>query len=245
MSYPTSPFRPGCELQILMGLVRGLSTATHGIGALGSVHSIRLRPPLVGRGHALDETCLVQSRMCLPIRSTSGRPTDPLCMMTLRDLSSVGNNAVAQSTRGTYASKCSQSCCMIWGRWPSSVSLRRSSPRTPGPFDLSGVTVQVEGSTTYRWVVEHEQLVENPRRWQTSYGIARPSSSPCAQISLWSRARTSSSELTPVGRTSSCTGRAPVRLLRPGRACHSGPNTAPASIARSRVSSTLRSRRSS
>jgi dihydrofolate reductase len=35
---------------------------------------------------------------------------------------------------------------------------------------VAGTTVQVEGSRTYRWVVEHERLVEHPARWQEFYG---------------------------------------------------------------------------
>ena len=38
-----------------------------------------------------------------------------------------------------------------------------------GPF-VDGVGVLVEGSTTYRWVVEHERLLEHPERWQEFYG---------------------------------------------------------------------------
>jgi dihydrofolate reductase len=37
------------------------------------------------------------------------------------------------------------------------------------PF-VAGVGVLVEGSTTYRWVVEHERLLEHPERWQEFYG---------------------------------------------------------------------------
>jgi dihydrofolate reductase len=39
-----------------------------------------------------------------------------------------------------------------------------------GDAFMSGVTVQVEGSTTYRWVIEREQLVDHPGKWQTFYG---------------------------------------------------------------------------
>jgi dihydrofolate reductase len=35
---------------------------------------------------------------------------------------------------------------------------------------MAGVTVQVEGSTTYRWVIAHEDLLENPAKWQEIYG---------------------------------------------------------------------------
>lgn len=38
---------------------------------------------------------------------------------------------------------------------------------------MAGVTVQVEGSTTYRWVVEHERLLDHPERWREFYGSRR------------------------------------------------------------------------
>lgn len=39
-----------------------------------------------------------------------------------------------------------------------------------GEAFMADVTVQVEGSTTYRWLLDHEQLLEEPDKWQTFFG---------------------------------------------------------------------------
>ena len=42
-----------------------------------------------------------------------------------------------------------------------------------GESFMTGITVQVEGSTTYRWLLEHEDLLENPEKWQTFFGTRK------------------------------------------------------------------------
>lgn len=42
-----------------------------------------------------------------------------------------------------------------------------------GEAFMAGITVPVEGSTTYRWLLEHEALLAKPERWQTFFGTRK------------------------------------------------------------------------
>src|SRR5262249_33498706 len=53
-------------------------------------------------------TCLFQSRMLIPTRAISSRLSSPLCIITLRDLSTTEKMLAAHSIVGIYGSKLSQ-----------------------------------------------------------------------------------------------------------------------------------------
>jgi dihydrofolate reductase len=53
--------------------------------------------------------------------------------------------------------------------WLFAVEGGEESIAGMAPF-IAGVGVMVEGSTTYRWVLDHERLLERPEKWQEFYG---------------------------------------------------------------------------
>jgi dihydrofolate reductase len=53
--------------------------------------------------------------------------------------------------------------------WLFAVEGGEESMEGLGEF-VAGVRVMVQGSTTYRWVLEHEGLLESPEKWQGFYG---------------------------------------------------------------------------
>lgn len=53
--------------------------------------------------------------------------------------------------------------------WLFEVDGGEESLSALGAF-VAGVGVMVEGSTTYRWVLEHEHLLDEPHKWQEFYG---------------------------------------------------------------------------
>jgi len=53
--------------------------------------------------------------------------------------------------------------------WLFAVDGGEESIADLGEF-VSGVGVLVEGSTTYRWVLDQEDLLEKPEKWQEFYG---------------------------------------------------------------------------
>jgi dihydrofolate reductase len=56
--------------------------------------------------------------------------------------------------------------------WLFAVEGGEESMATLDTF-VDGVGVMVEGSTTYRWVLEHEKLLDAPEKWQELFGDKR------------------------------------------------------------------------
>lgn len=55
--------------------------------------------------------------------------------------------------------------------WLFAVDQGSDPAGAPGyPEFFAGVGVLVEGSTTYEWILEHELVLEHPRKWTELYG---------------------------------------------------------------------------